>query len=267
MRRDDLCVAAIRSTCIDAINKSNSGHPGMSIGSAPIIYALYSKHLIADPKHPDWINRDRFVLSAGHASVLLYTMLHVSGYRISMDDIKQFRQINSITPGHPEVDVTPGVDASSGPLGQGIAEAVGLAMAEQSLRNIYKEGYRFIDHYTYCLCGDGCLQEGISQEAISFAGRQKLNKLILLYDCNNVTLDGGLEMSSNENTKKRFESCNWNVIQVKDGNNVKAIDRAIKKAKESKEKPTIIICHTIIGYGSKNQGTSKVHGAPLGAED
>ncbi|MBE6143388.1 MAG: transketolase [Erysipelotrichaceae bacterium] len=267
MRRDDLCVAAIRSTCIDAINKSNSGHPGMSIGSAPIIYALYSKHLIADPKHPDWINRDRFVLSAGHASVLLYTMLHVAGYKISMDDLKQFRQINSITPGHPEVDVTPGVDASSGPLGQGIAQAVGLAMAEQSLRNIYKEGYRFIDHYTYCLCGDGCLQEGISQEAISFAGRQKLNKLILLYDCNNVTLDGGLEMSSNENTKKRFESCNWNVIEVKDGNNVKAIDRAIKKAKESNEKPTIIICHTIIGYGSKNQGTSKVHGAPLGAED
>lgn len=267
MRRDDLCVAAIRSTVIDGINKANSGHPGMSIGSAPILYTLFTKHLIADPKHPNWINRDRFVLSAGHASMLLYTMLHVAGYDISMDDLKNFRQLNSITPGHPEIGVTPGVDASAGPLGQGIAQAVGMAMAEQSLRNIYQEGYRFIDHYTYALCGDGCLQEGLSQEAISFAGKQKLNKLILFYDANNVTLDGGLDMSSNEDTKKRFESCHWNVIEVKDGNNVKAIDRAIVKAKESKDKPTIIICHTIIGLGSKNQGTAKVHGAPLGAED
>ncbi len=267
MRRDDLCVAAIRSTVIDGINKANSGHPGMSIGSAPILYTLFTKHLIADPKHPNWINRDRFVMSAGHASMLLYTMLHVAGYEVSMDDLKQFRQLDSITPGHPEIGVTPGVDASAGPLGQGIAQAVGMAMAEQSLRNIYKEGYRFIDHYTYVLCGDGCLQEGLSQEAISFAGKQKLNKLILFYDSNNVTLDGGLEMSSNEDTKKRFESCHWNVIEVKDGNNVKAIDRAIKKAKESKDKPTIIICQTIIGLGSKNQGTAKVHGAPLGVED
>ena len=267
MRRDDLCIAAIRSTVIDGINKANSGHPGMSIGSAPILYTLFTKHLIADPKHPNWINRDRFVLSAGHASMLLYTMLHVAGYEISMDDLKNFRQLNSITPGHPEIGVTPGVDAAAGPLGQGIAQAVGMAMAEQSLRNIYQEGYRFIDHYTYALCGDGCLQEGLSQEAISFAGKQKLNKLILFYDANNVTLDGCLEMSSNEDTKKRFESCHWNVIEVKDGNNIKAIDRAIIKAKESKDKPTIIICHTIIGFGSKNQGTAKVHGAPLGAED
>lgn len=267
MRRDDLCVAAIRATVIDGINKANSGHPGMSIGSAPILYTLFTKHLVADPKNPNWINRDRFVLSAGHASMLLYTMLHVAGYDISMDDLKNFRQLNSITPGHPEIGMTPGVDASAGPLGQGIGQAVGIALAEQSLRNIYKDGYRFIDHYTYCLCGDGCLQEGLSQEAIQFAGVQKLNKLILFYDANNVTLDGGLEMSSNEDTKKRFEACHWNVIELKDGSSVKAIDRAISKAKESKDKPTIIICHTIIGQGSKNQGTSKVHGAPLGAED
>lgn len=267
MTKDNLCIAAIRSLCIDGINKANSGHPGMALGSAPILYTLFTKHLNSDPTHPEWINRDRFVLSAGHASMLLYTMLHLCGYGLTIDDLKQFRQLNSLTPGHPEVGLTKGVDASAGPLGQGIAQGVGFAMAEASLQGIYEEGYRFMNHYTYVLCGDGCLQEGISQEAISFAGLQKLNKLILFYDANNVTLDGGLDMSFNEDVKKRFIASNWNVIEVKDGNSVSDIDKAIKKAKKSTEKPTLIIVHTVIGYGSANAGTSKVHGAPLGEED
>ena len=266
MKTNQLSIACLRSLVIDVINKSKSGHPGMSIGSAPILYTLFTRHLKADPKHPEWINRDRFVLSAGHASALLYSLLHLCGYEISMDDLKQFRQLDSITPGHPERGVTPGVDASSGPLGQGIAQAVGLALAEQSLRALYKDSKLVFDHYTYALCGDGCLQEGLSQEAISFAGHQKLNKLILLYDANEVTLDGGLEMSFSENVRMRFESANWNTIEVKDGNDIEAIDAAICKAKAS-DKPTLIMVHTIIGYGSKNQGTSKVHGAPLGEED
>lgn len=266
MKTNQLSIACLRSLVIDVINKSKSGHPGMSIGSAPILYTLFTRHLKADPKHPEWINRDRFVLSAGHASALLYSLLHLCGYEITIDDLKQFRQLDSITPGHPERGVTPGVDASSGPLGQGIAQAVGLALAEQSLRGLYKDSKVIFDHYTYALCGDGCLQEGLSQEAISFAGHQKLNKLILLYDANEVTLDGGLEMSFSENVRMRFESANWNTLEVKDGNDVDAIDAAICKAKAS-DKPTLIMIHTIIGFGSKNQGTSKVHGAPLGEED
>ena len=267
MNIEQLSVNAIRSLVIDGVNKANSGHPGMALGSAPIVYTLFAKHLISDPTNPNWINRDRFVLSAGHVSMLLYSMLHVAGYKISMDDLKQFRQLESITPGHPELGVTPGVDASAGPLGQGIAQAVGMALAEQSIQALYPEGYRIMDHYTYCLCGDGCLQEGISQEAISFAGKQKLNKLILIYDANNVTLDGALDLSFDEDVKKRFESCHWNVIEVKDGNDISAIDKAIKKAKKSEDKPTLVIVRTIIGYGSINQGLSKVHGSPLGKED
>ena len=264
---DNLCVAAIRATCIDTVNKAKSGHPGMALGSAPILYTLFTRHLIANPKQPMWFNRDRFVLSAGHASSLLYTMLHLSGYKLSLDDLKSFRQLGSLTPGHPEYKHTQGVDATSGPLGQGIAQAVGVAMAERAVAAQYAEGEKLCNHMTYCLCGDGCLQEGISQEAISFAGAQKLNKLILFYDSNNVTLDGPLAMSNVENQKKRFEASNWNVIEVKDGNNIAAIDRAIVKAKASKDKPTLIIVQTVIGYGSKNQGTCKVHGNPLGMED
>lgn len=266
MKNSQLSIACIRSLVIDTINKANSGHPGMALGSAPILYTLYTRHLKADPTHPDWINRDRFVLSAGHASSLLYVMLHLCGYGVSIDDLKKFRQLSSITPGHPEVGLTPGVDASSGPLGQGIAQAVGLAVAEQMLKSMYDSSKQVFDHYTYVLCGDGCLQEGISQEAISFAGHQKLNKLILFYDANNVTLDGGLDLSFSENVRKRFEACQWNTIEIKDGNDVEAIDSAIVKAKVS-DKPTLIMVHTIIGYGSSKQGTSKVHGAPLGIED
>lgn len=267
MNINELSIASMRATCIDMINKAKSGHPGMALGSAPILYTLFTKHLISDPQHPTWINRDRFVLSAGHASALLYTTLHLAGYEISMNDLKQFRQFGSLTPGHPEFGHTPGVDATSGPLGQGIAQAVGIAMAERSLRAMYPEGERLVSHYTYVLCGDGCLQEGLSQEAISLAGHQHLNKLILLYDSNAVTLDGSLDLSFSENVKMRFEASEWNVIEVSDGNDDKAIDKAIRKAKKSISKPTLIIVHTIIGFGSKNQGLSKTHGSPLGEED
>ena len=259
---DELSVAAIRATCIDGINKAKSGHPGASLSAAPILYVLYKDFLIANPFQPKWMNRDRFVLSCGHASMLLYTILHLCSYNISIDDLKSFRQLNSITPGHPEVGLTEGIDASSGPLGQGIAEAVGLAMAETMLASQY--GNKIYDHYTYCLCGDGCLEEGISQEAITYAGLQKLNKLVLLYDNNDVTLDGPLGQSNVENTTDRFLAAGWDVIYVKDGNNVNDIHKAIKKAKTSVSNPTLIIFKTIIGYGSKNQGTCKVHGAPLG---
>ncbi len=266
-KTDELAIATIRSLCIDVINKAKSGHPGMALGSAPILYTLFTRHLVANPEKPEWWNRDRFVLSAGHASALLYVMLHLSGYGIAMDDLKNFRQIDSLTPGHPEYRYTPGVDATSGPLGQGIAQAVGMAMAEQSLAAMYVDGHKVMNHYTYVLCGDGCLQEGLSQEAISLAGHQKLNKLILFYDANQVTLDGALDLSFSEEVKNRFTASEWNVLEVPDGQDVEAIDNAIKQAKKSKDKPTMIMVHTIIGYGSAKQGTSKVHGSPLGEED
>ncbi len=264
---DDLSVATIRSLCIDEINKANSGHPGMALGSAPILYTLFTRHLVADPKDPEWFNRDRFVLSAGHASALLYAMLHLSGYELTLNDLKQFRQLNSLTPGHPEYRWTKGVDATSGPLGQGIAQAVGMAMAEESIRANYADGQKLMNHYTYALCGDGCLQEGISQEAISLAGHQKLKKLILFYDANQVTLDGALDLSFSEQVKARFIASEWNVLEVNDGNDIEAIDKAVVEAKKSKDKPTMILIHTVIGYGSAKQGTSKVHGSPLGVED
>lgn len=266
MKYDHLCVSCMRALAIDTINKANSGHPGMALDAAPILYTLFTRHLKANPNDPKWLNRDRFVLSAGHASSLLYVTLHLAGYKISIDDLKNFRQLNSLTPGHPECDVTPGVDATSGPLGQGVAQAVGMAMAQEMLTAQYPHSKEIFDHYTYCLCGDGCLEEGISQEAISYAGLQKLNKLILIYDCNDVTLDGPLSNSNKDNQIARFKASNWNTILVEDGNDVDAIDEAIKKAKLS-DRPTMIQVNTIIGYGSKNQGTCKVHGAPLGLED
>ena len=264
---EELSIATIRSLCIDETNKAKSGHPGMALGSAPILYTLWTKHLIANPHEPTWFNRDRFVLSAGHASALLYAMLHLSGYDLPLDELKRFRQIDSRTPGHPEYRWTVGVDATSGPLGQGIAQAVGMAMAQESVKSNYPEGELIHDHYIYSLCGDGCLQEGLTQEAISLAGHQKLNKLILFYDANQVTLDGALGMSFSEDVKQRFLASEWNVLEVKDGNDVEAIDKAIIEAKKSKEKPTMILVHTIIGFGSKKQGTSAVHGNPLGIED
>ncbi|MFA7111559.1 MAG: transketolase, partial [Bacilli bacterium] len=262
---DQLAVAAIRSISIDVINKANSGHPGTALSAAPALFELYKDFIVSNPEEPNWINRDRLVLSCGHASALLYTMLHMCGFKVTLDDLKNFRQLNSITPGHPEVGLTPGVDASSGPLGQGIAEAVGMAMAETILASKYDQ--KLYNHYTYCICGDGCLEEGISQEAIQYAGFQKLNKLILIYDKNNVTLDGDLAQSSVENTKARFIADDWNVIEVDDGNNLNKIKQAILKAHDCINKPSLIITKTIIGYGSAFEGTSKVHGAPLGEED
>jgi len=264
---DDRCVGAIRALIIDETNTAKSGHPGMALDIAPALYVLYKNHLVADPEHPEWVNRDRFVLSSGHNSALLYAILHLSGYKISLDDLKAFRSLNSITPGHPEVGLTPGVDASAGPLGQGIAQAVGMAVAEEAIAARYPEGKNVMSHYTYCLCGDGCLEEGLSQEAISFAGHQKLNKLILMYDQNTSTLDGPTSNTMTEDVKGRFVSAEWAVLEVKDGNDLAAIDHALSKAKTSALCPTLILIHTLIGYGSVNQGSHKTHGEPLGIED
>ena len=267
MKFDNIALNTLRGLSLDMVTQAKSGHPGICLSAAPLLYTLYTRHFKADPSHPEWINRDRFILSAGHGSALLYALLHHAGYEIPLDHLKQFRQLFSITPGHPEVGVTPGVDASAGPLGQGLAQAVGFAMAEAHLQAIYPEGDKLIDHYTYVVTGDGCLEEGISQEAITYAGLQKLNKLILLYDKNEITLDGPLSNSSNEDTKGRFLASGWNVIEVVDGNNIDEIDKALIQAKAEKEKPSIIICHTIIGYGSSLAGTCKSHGSPFSLEE
>ena len=229
---------------------------------------MFNKELNIYNKEAEWINRDRFVLASGHASALLYSMLHLTGFDVTIDDLKNFRQLNSHTPGHPEIEMTHGVDASSGPLGQGIPMAAGMAMAEKFLASQYnKENFDIIDHYTYVLCGDGDMQEGVTYEAASLAGHLSLGKLIVLYDANKVTLDGPLSMSFSENVKKRYEACNWQVLEVKDGNDINEIHKAIKKGKKEQFKPTLIIVNTVIGFGSANQGTNKVHGAPLGKED
>ena len=265
-RNDEIAINAIRCLLLDEIQKANSGHPGMALDIAPAMYALYKYHLVSDPKNPNWINRDRFVLSSGHNSALLYAMLHVAGFDVTIDDLKEFRQLNSRTPGHPEVGVTAGVDAGAGPLGQGIAQAAGMAMAEEKIRASYPDGSSIMNHYTYCICGDGCLEEGVSQEAISLAGHLALNKLVLIYDENTSTLDGPTSNSMSENVKMRFEAAEWNALEVTDGNDVEAINKAIEEAKTS-TKPTIIIVHTLIGYGTKNVGSHKTHGSPLKADD
>lgn len=267
MKYDKIALESLRGLSLDMITKANSGHPGMCLSAAPLLYTLFTRHLNADPSDPKWINRDRFVLSAGHGSALLYALLHLASYPISMDALKEFRQLNSITPGHPEFGKTPGIDATSGPLGQGLAQAVGMAMAEAHLPTIYPEGEKLINHYTYVLTGDGCLEEGVSHEAIAYAGLQKLNKLILLYDRNDCTLDGPLADSDTSDVKARFEAFNWNVLEVMDGNNIDEIDNAITLAKTAKEKPTIIICHTVIGYGSPLAGTNESHGKAFTKED
>lgn len=257
----------LKMLAMDSISKANSGHPGMALGSAPAMYALYNNIINVNPSEDKWINRDRFVLASGHASALLYGILHLSGFDISIEELKKFRQLNSITPGHPEIELTKGVDTTSGPLGQGIPMAVGMALAEQILASKYnKKDLNLIDHYTYALCGDGDMQEGVTQEAISLAGHLKLNKLIVLYDNNDVTLDGPLNNSFSEDVPKRFTACNWNVIKVRDGNDVERLLRALKKAKNS-TKPTLIMYKSIIGMGSVNAGKSLTHGAPLDADD
>lgn len=254
-------INAIRFLGVDMINKANSGHPGIVLGASPIIYTLFTKHLNINPKNPFWFNRDRFILSAGHGSAMLYAMNHLYGYDLSLEDLKKFRQLNSKTPGHPELDVEHGIETTTGPLGQGVAMSVGFAIAEEMLRARFnKDKFKIVDHYTYVLCGDGDLQEGVAQEAMSLAGRLKLNKLIVLFDSNDVQLDGPTNLAVNEDFKKKTSSIGWDYILVKDGTSVSEIDKAIKKAKQNK-KPTFIEIKTIIGYGLPLQGTSKTHGS------
>ena len=262
-------VNAIKVLGVDAINKAKSGHPGVVMGAAPMAYSLFTKHLRVNPKKTDWINRDRFVLSAGHGSMLLYSLLHLSGFEdVSLEEVKNFRQWGSKTPGHPEFGHTKGIDATTGPLGQGISTAVGMALAERYLAAKYnKEGYELFDHYTYVICGDGDIMEGVASEASSFAAVQKLNKLVVLYDSNDICLDGETKDAFSENVRARYEAYGWNTILVEDGSNVEAVNAAIEQAKKS-DKPTLIEVKTIIGAGSPNrQGTNGVHGAPLGDEE
>lgn len=262
-------INTIRTLSIDAIEKANSGHPGLPMGAAPMAYTLWTDFMNHNPKNSKWFNRDRFILSAGHGSMLLYSLLHLSGYDVTMEDLKQFRQWDSKTPGHPEVHHTDGVEATTGPLGQGIAMAVGMAMAEAHLgAKFNKEDISIVDHYTYALVSDGDLMEGISHEAASLAGHLKLGKLIALYDSNDISLDGELDRSFSENIQQRFEAYGWQVLRVEDGNDIDSIRAAIKEAQANKEQPTLIEVKTIIGYGSPNKaGSAASHGAPLGEEE
>ena len=260
---------AIRFLSIDAVNKANSGHPGAPMGMADIATVLWREFLKHNPKNPNWFNRDRFVLSNGHSSMLLYSLLHLSGYKLSINDIKKFRQLNSLTPGHPECDITPGVETTTGPLGQGLANGVGMALAEKNLAAEYnKPGNTIIDHNTYVFAGDGCLMEGVSHEACSLAGTMKLNKLIVFYDMNSISIDGNVNGWFTEDIPSRFKSYGWNVVKNINGHDFVSIRQAIKNAKSQIIKPTIICCKTVIGYGSpKYQGTSAAHGAPIGKDE
>ena len=268
MDQSQRCVDAIRVLSAEAIQAANSGHPGIALGAAPIMATLYARHLQAYAKDPAWINRDRFILSAGHGSALLYSTLHLFGYDLSMEDLRQFRQWGSKTPGHPEYGHTPGVDATTGPLGQGIAMAVGMAMAEQRLAaKLNTPQHQLIDHYTYVLSGDGCLMEGISGEAASLAGTLKLSKLIALYDCNHITIEGDTATSFSEDVAARYRAYGWNVLEVPDGEDLQAIDQAMAQAKQQQDAPTLIIVYTKIGAKSRLEGSAKTHGEPLGEEN
>jgi transketolase len=262
-----LAINTIRTLAIDAIQKANSGHPGLPMGCAPMAYTLWQRHLKHDPRAPHWFDRDRFVLSAGHGSMLLYSLLHLTGYDLSMDELKHFRQYGSKTPGHPEQFETPGVEATTGPLGQGAANAVGMALAERYLGKYFnRPGHTIIDHYTYALVSDGDVMEGVACEAASIAGHLGLGKLIYLYDANQVTLDGPLSLVMSEDVGARYAACGWHVQHVENGDrDIAAIDGAIQAAKASGDRPSIIIIRTTIGYGSpKKAGTSSAHGSPLG---
>lgn len=265
---DNLSVNAIRVLSADAVQKANSGHPGLPLGAAAIGYELWANHMNHNPKNPSWENRDRFVLSGGHGSTLLYSLLHLFGYGLTLDDLKSFRQWDSKTPGHPEYGVTTGVEASTGPLGAGMAMAVGMAMAETHLAAKFnKEGYPVVDHYTYVLGGDGCMMEGINYEAFSLAGTLKLNKLIVLYDSNKISIEGNTDIAFTEDVPARFKAMGFRVLEVKDGNDISAIGKAIEEAKEDKEGPSFIKINTKIGFGSPKEGSADVHGAPLGADN
>lgn len=269
MNTDQLTINTLRFLSVEAIQKAKSGHPGLPMGAAPAAYTLWSKEMKHNPLDPDWVDRDRFVLSAGHGSALLYSLLHVFGYGTTIEDLKNFRQLGSNTPGHPEYGAAKGIETTTGPLGQGIANAVGFALAESHLAGVFnKPGYNVVDHYTYALCGDGCLMEGVSAEAASLAGTLELGKLIVLYDSNNITIEGGTDTAFKENVRMRFESYNWQTILVEDGNDIEAIDKAIKEAKAEKKKPTLIEIKTKIGFGAPNkEGKASAHGEPLGVEE
>ncbi|MCL6576343.1 transketolase [Kyrpidia sp.] len=262
-------ISALRVLSIDAIETARSGHPGLPMGAAPMAYALWVHHLRHDPGDPEWPDRDRFILSAGHGSALLYSLLHLTGYDLSLEELKQFRQWGSQTPGHPEYGHTPGVEATTGPLGQGIAMAVGMAMAERHLAaRLNRPGFPIVDHHTYVLASDGDLMEGVSQEASSLAGHLKLGKLIVLYDSNGISLDGSTSLAFTENVRLRYEAYGWHTLLVENGNDVDAILGALETAKAVTDRPSLIEVRTVIGYGSPTlQGTSRVHGAPLGPEE
>lgn len=266
---DELSINSIRTLSIDAIEKANSGHPGMPMGAAPMAYTLWTKYMNHNPKNPDWFNRDRFVLSAGHGSMLLYSLLHLSGYGLTIEDLKDFRQWGSKTPGHPEYKHTIGVEATTGPLGQGISMAVGMAMAERHLAATYnRDEFNVIDHFTYTICGDGDLMEGVSAEASSLAGHLKLGRLVVLYDSNDISLDGDLNQAFSESIEARYKAYGWQYIKVNDGNDIEELSKALEEAKKDTDRPTMIEVKTVIGYGSPNRaGKSDAHGMPLGAEE
>lgn len=267
---EELSVNAIRVLSADAIQKAKSGHPGLPLGAAPAAYELWARHMNHNPKNPEWKNRDRFVLSGGHGSMLLYSLLHLFGYGdLSIDDIKNFRQLNSKTPGHPEYGHTVGIEATTGPLGQGMAMAVGMAMAEAHLAAVFnKDGYNVVDHYTYVLGGDGCMMEGISSESFSLAGTLGLSKLIVLYDSNNISIEGSTDIAFTEDVMKRFEAFGFQTIEVEDGNDLGAIGAAIEEAKADKNRPSLIKINTLIGYGCPaKQGKASAHGEPLGEDN
>lgn len=269
MNKENLVVNSLRFLSAQAVQKANSGHPGLPLGAAPMAYSLWGKHLNINPNDTKWPNRDRFILSAGHGSALLYSLLHMYGFDVSLEDLKNFRQVGSKTPGHPEYGHTEGVEATTGPLGQGISMAVGMAIAESHLAAIYnKDDIKLFDHYTYAICGDGDLMEGIGYEALSLAGTLALDKLILLYDSNSISIEGSTNIAFTENVEKRFEGFGFQVLKVEDGNDTEAISKAIIEAKEEKSKPSIIIIKTQIGYGvPKKVGKSSAHGEPLGEEN
>jgi transketolase len=266
---DELCINTIRFLAVDGVEKANSGHPGAPMGMAAIAYTLWTKHMRFNPKNPDWFDRDRFILSNGHASMLLYSILHLTGYDVSTDDLKKFRQWRSKTPGHPERGFTPGVEVTTGPLGQGFANGVGMGIADQFLASTFnKEDLPITGHYTYVFLGDGCLMEGITSEAASLAGHLELGKLIYFYDSNHISIDGSTDLTFTEDVALRFKAYGWQVLVVKDGNDVAEIDDAISAAKNDHKRPSMIICNTVIGYGSpKKAGTSKAHGSPLGKDE
>ena len=257
---DQFCINTIRTLSLDAIQKANSGHPGLPLGMAPAAYVLWTKFLRHNPKNPKWFGRDRFLLSAGHGSMLIYSLLHLTGYDLSMDEIKRFRQLHSKTPGHPENILTPGVEITTGPLGQGFANGVGMGIAQAHLAATFnKKGFPVADGHIYCICSDGDLMEGVSYEAASLAGHLQLGNLIYLYDDNQITIDGSTDLAFTEDRTKRFEAAGWHVSEVADGNDIKSIEKAIKDAQKVKDKPSLIRVHTIIGFGMPKQGTSKAH--------